>query len=138
MIDGTFETHGDVVLLNRRADRGIDHRLGLGRVYEIQRSALQEVPIAAEDQVALVQVHASHDHRIRRGTANVKVHATLQAQLPAHQVNAVRRAYVDIQLHVVAQALRRWRTYCSSKLTHHSHQVEVRSERQLLQVDLPA
>src|SRR5581483_2123175 len=121
-----------------RANGHVKDRLGFGRIDEIDGPALKNEALVVEEEVAAGQVDASEHNWLRRRSRDPQVHRSGETQLPVHQIDAVRRLDRELQLHVVAEALRWWHRNCSAEASHHAGEIEVRRERQLVKADLPA
>src|SRR5438105_8321109 len=138
MVGWAPEAHLNVPLLDRGVYTDIDHWLRARRIDEIDGAALQDVAVALENQVTTINVHAAQDHGLGGRAAYAQVGCALQAEFPAHQVYAAGRAYGDIEFQVLAKAHGRRRRSVTAKLPGEAHQIEVGSERELINFHLAA
>src|SRR5438067_2095892 len=138
MVGWTPEAHLNVPLLNRGVHTDIDHGLRARRINEINGAALQDVAVALENQVTAIDIHAAQDHGLRGGATHAQVGCALQAELAANQVYAAGRAYGDIEFQVLAEAHGRRRRSITAKLPGKAHQIEIGSERELINFYLAA
>src|SRR5207342_1126336 len=86
-INRTLKTHGEIELLNGGCDRGVDHRFSTRGIDEVDGAALQDVPISAEEEFAIGEIHTTQDDGLGCGSADVEIQTSLQGQFATGEID---------------------------------------------------
>src|SRR4030095_4982200 len=109
--------HANVVVLYLGPHGKIHARFDSVWIDEIQSAWVQEISIAAEDQIATGDVHTPGNRRLCGRTADAQVCRTLQAEFATSQIEIARRNDTDIQIQIPRKAADRKSTRLNSSHT---------------------